>query len=104
MLWQAQHLTHPELVFVYAAAPADTPNPPSSLNKADLSVCTRVARQGWNKSMHSLPQASVGPLRGGSTEHAYIWIDISVTINYRDLTGFNTYVACAPQTKTHMFT
>lgn len=72
MLWQAQHLTHLELVFVYAAAPADTPNPPSSLNKADLSVCTRVVRQGWNKAMHSLPRASVGPLQGAAQNmHTY---------------------------------
>ena len=27
VLWQAQHLVHLEMVFVYAAAPADTPTP-----------------------------------------------------------------------------
>lgn len=39
---------------------------------------------------------ALGAEGGGLHQHAYIWIGITVTINYA---GFNTYVARASQTK-----
>lgn len=54
-----------DAVFVCAAAPADTPKPPFSLNKTHVSVRSRVEGQGWNET--ELPRAS-----GGGSAHAYI--------------------------------
>lgn len=69
-----------DAVFVCAAAPADTPKPPFSLNKTHVSVRSRVEGQGWNET--ELPRASGGCCRGAAQRmHTYIRIDITVTIN-----------------------
>lgn len=62
VLWQAQHITHLEMVFVYAAAPADIPTPIQSQQSRFISVYqSREARM-----VRGGPASGIsGPTAGG---------------------------------------
>lgn len=71
LLRQAQHLSHLETLFVYAAAPADTPTPIQPQQSWFISVYQSSETRMEQGYVQTAPGIS-GPAAGGSTRvHAY---------------------------------